>query len=240
MSSTSERSRSTVRATTPASTRACAHVHTADTTYSTSTTIRTCARASKSTPCPGVTVIPDSRSAALSLPLARAASIACCWVMPAGSRRPMTPSKMIVVALPRSLGPSTARLTPATARTRTTVTSTRSGPSRRRSRRADGQKSIDFSAGMPALIAKAAGPRVGGGRCGFGGGSTRCPPCPLTPPLLRPAAATARSPRTSGRSRRARRADPDPPPRRPRAPRSGRRRRSWTRAAPRRARRTRA
>src|SRR6187551_3553401 len=126
--------------------------------------------APKSMPCPGMTVMPDSRSANLSSPRARAASMACCWVMPAGSCPPMTPAKMRFVACPRIFGPMTLNDTLPSVRRSTANAGILSGPSRRSSRLAEGQKSIDFSTGMPA-VTMAPGPRIGlgggrGGACG--------------------------------------------------------------------------
>src|SRR6476469_3880152 len=135
-------------------------------TYRHRTSTSTRIRAAKSMPSPGTrSGMPEIRSASPLSPRARAASTACCWVVPGGSRRPITPAKIRSVACPRIYGPTTARLTPATVSPSTVNVRRRSGPSRRSSRVADGQKSIDFSAGCPAVII-APGPRIGAGRGG--------------------------------------------------------------------------
>ena len=121
-------------------------------------------------PSPGMTVMPESKLAKPSWPLALAASMAWSCVMPAGSCLPTTPEKMMSVAVPNKYGPTTLSPTPITVRTRTRDACSRSGRSWPSSRRADGQKSRDFSAGIPAAIA-APGPRIGGpagrARCGL-------------------------------------------------------------------------
>jgi hypothetical protein len=82
----------------------------------------------------------------------------------------MTPAKIRLVACPRIFGPMTLKDTPPSVRTTTANAGTFSGPSRRSRRLAEGQKSIDFSAGMPALI-MAPGPRIGICRGGGRGGA---------------------------------------------------------------------
>ncbi|MFD1649472.1 hypothetical protein [Pseudonocardia alaniniphila] len=57
---------------------------------------------------------------------------------------------MTSVAWPRIFGPITESATLMTPRATTSTTSARSGASMPTSRRADGPKSIDFSAGIPA------------------------------------------------------------------------------------------
>ncbi len=114
----------------------------------------------KSTPTPGVTVIPEIRSACWSWPAARRASSACCWVMPGGSCWPTTPSKISVVAVPRRYGPSTDSATLIVPSEITPAIVTRSGRSRRSRRLRDPEKSFDFSAGTvsPAIGPPRPGP----------------------------------------------------------------------------------
>jgi hypothetical protein len=71
-------------------------------------------------------------------------------VVPGVSCWPITPAKMTSVAWPRIFGPITESPTLMTPRATTSTTSARSGASMPISRRADGPKSIDFSAGIPA------------------------------------------------------------------------------------------
>ncbi|RAO55824.1 hypothetical protein ONO86_00901 [Micromonospora noduli] len=103
-------------------------------------------------PTPGTTSIRASMSAKLSLPLARAAATACSAVVPAGSCRPITPVKIRSVAWPRIFGPATLNPTLTTANVMIAARCSRCERSRPSSRRADGPKFIDFSAGIPALI----------------------------------------------------------------------------------------
>jgi len=135
-------------------------------------------------PWPGTTFIADSMSAWVPWPCARRYSTACSCVMPAGSWRPNTPSKIRFVALPSSLGPITASVTDATANTMTSATGTRSGRSIRTNRAPDALKFIDFSPGMPAAPIHAPGPRprapCGSRAPAAGACGAFC--CVLTPP----------------------------------------------------------
>ncbi len=76
LSSTSARSATIVRCTTVLSSRACSQTNSAATRYSPIASASVRPTAPKSTPCPGTTFMPDSRSAKLSSPLALADSTA--------------------------------------------------------------------------------------------------------------------------------------------------------------------
>ena len=106
--------RTIVRCTTTLSSRACSQTSSAATRYSASASSRVRPTAAKSTPRPGTTFIPDSRSAKVLSPRARAAAIACSLVMPAGSWRPITPLNNRSVACPRMRGPMTPIAMPPT------------------------------------------------------------------------------------------------------------------------------
>ncbi len=109
------------------------------------------ARAAKSIPTPGTTVIPDSMSASCPWPLARSRASTCAWLVPGGTNwpswLPIAPSKMMFVALPSSFGPITAAVTLNTARTMTTMTFASSGRSSPTSRRNVPRKSRGLAAG---------------------------------------------------------------------------------------------
>ena len=85
LSSTSARSATIVRCTVTFSSRAWTQTSSAAIRYSPSASSRVRPTAPKSMPAPGVTFILDNRSANVPSPRARAASTACCLVMPAGS-----------------------------------------------------------------------------------------------------------------------------------------------------------
>ena len=94
------------------------------------TTRRTLRRAVRSTPAPGVTVMAASMSACCVWPAAFRASMACCWVIPAGICWLTTPSNRMSVALPRSFGPMTANVTLTIARPTTRTIRARLGSER--------------------------------------------------------------------------------------------------------------
>ena len=73
-----------VRCTITLSSRACIQINSAATRYSPSASSRVRPTAAKSTPRPGTTFMPDSRSAKVLSPRARAAAMACSLVMPGG------------------------------------------------------------------------------------------------------------------------------------------------------------
>jgi len=83
----------------------------------------------------------------------------------------MTPWKIAFVALPRILGPMTAKLTLTMASRKTTMIRGASGRSRASSRPNEPRKSFDFSAGIPTArngpLANA-GRSLTGGRAGSG------------------------------------------------------------------------
>src|ERR1700682_2923207 len=132
--------------------------------YRPTASIRTEARAPKSMPWPGTTGILAIRSARLLFPAARRAAIACSAVVPAGSRFPMTPVKMMSVASPMIFGPMTRKATLVTPSPMTATTFRRSGLRRLISRRTEGPKVMGFSAGMPPPPQgpPPKGPRAGG------------------------------------------------------------------------------
>ena len=110
-------------------------------------------RAPKSMPTPGIKVMLWSMSASCVWPLARRSVSACAWVVPAGRCEASAPSKMMLVALPRILGPMTANETLPTARIRTTMMRGISGRSRPSRRPKDLPKFLDFSGGrLPIII----------------------------------------------------------------------------------------
>ncbi len=160
LSSTSERSATMVRWMITLSRRACTHITRAASRYRASASSSVRPIASKSTPRPGMTFIPDSRSAKVPSPRARAASIACALVIPAGSSRPTTPLNSRSVACPRISGPTTPIAMPTTPSTSTIVVGSRCGVSRLTNRSAEPVKSLDRSAGVsrPAFSRRPTGP----------------------------------------------------------------------------------
>jgi hypothetical protein len=130
----------------------------------------------KSMPRPGTTLIALSMSANRPLPCSRSRATACALLIPAGSRPPMTPLKMMSVACPRMRGPSTDSVTLVTAQPSASATDTRSGRSMPSSRLPDPLKSKDFAGGPPIIIMRP-GPKAGGaGRDVLVGALMRRPP----------------------------------------------------------------
>ena len=134
-----------VRCTATLSSRACSQTSSAATRYSPSASSSVRPTAPKSTPRPGTTFMPDSRSANVLSPRARAAAMACSFVSPAGSWRPITPLNNRSVAWPRMRGPITPIAMPPTPSRITVAVSPRCGVSRLTSRIAEPLKSRDRS-----------------------------------------------------------------------------------------------
>ncbi|CKT49251.1 Uncharacterised protein [Mycobacterium tuberculosis] len=134
------------------SSRACAQIISAAARYSANASASVRSTAAKSTPWPGTTFIPDSRSAKVLSPRARAEATACALVIPPGSPRPITPLNSKSVAWPRIRGTMTPIVVPAIPSVITAMLSRRCGASRFTSRAADPQKSRDrmFGGGLAA------------------------------------------------------------------------------------------
>ena len=194
LSSTSSRSATIVRWTVTFSSRACTQTSSAAIRYSPSASSSVRPTAPKSMPAPGVTFILDNRSANVPSPRARAASTACCLVMPAGSRRPITPLNNRSVACPRMRGPITPIAMPPMASPITAAVSPRCGVRRFTSRMAVPRKSRDRSAGACSM------PRIG----------IRNDPV-MAQPRVRPLTANQRTRRTVGTRRSAIRGFRRPP-----------------------------
>ncbi len=139
-----------VRCTVRLSSRACAQISSEATRYKTSASVSVLATAPKSTPRPGTTFMPDSRSAKALSPRARAAAMACALVIPAGSCRPMTPLNSRSVAWPRMRGTTTPITVPVIPSVITVMLIRRCGASRFTSRAAEPQKSRDRPVGAGA------------------------------------------------------------------------------------------
>ena len=122
------------------SNRACAQSNSAAIKYRARARARVRPTASKSTPRPGTTFIPDSRSAKALSPRARAAVTACALVIPAGSRRPITPLNSRSVAWPRIRGTTMPIAVPVMPSVMTAALSRRCGASRFTRRDAEPQK----------------------------------------------------------------------------------------------------
>ena len=99
--------------------------------------------------------MPDSRSAKVLSPRARAASMACSLVRPAGSWRPITPLNNKSVAWPRIRGPMTPIAIPPMPSRITAAVNPRCGVSRLTNRIAEPLKSRDRSVGACTI------PRIG-------------------------------------------------------------------------------
>ncbi len=106
------------------------------------------ASALKSTPWPGFSVMLETMSAMRSWPLARRPATACSLVTPAGICLLTTPSKRMLVALPRILGPTTAKATLTTASSTTRMSRTRSALSMPARRRMVPLKSLALAVGI--------------------------------------------------------------------------------------------
>ncbi len=143
LSSTSERNAVMVFCTVALSSRICTQSNSATTKYRTRASASVRRTAAKSTPWPGTTFIPDSRSAKALSPRARAAATACALVIPAGRCRPMAPLNSRSVAWPRTRGMMTPMTVPVTASVSTPAASHRCGASRFIRRPVEPQKSRD-------------------------------------------------------------------------------------------------
>ena len=152
--------------------------------------------AAKSTPRPGTTSMPLSRSAKLLSPRPLASAIASDLVIPAGNCRPITPLNSRSVACPRTRGPITESATPPSDNANTPAIAARCARSRRSRRRAEAAKSRDRMS--PGSVI-AAGPRRIGGAVTAG----------LPPRRLPPGSRRTRG--TAGSDPTVRRGDPIPP-----------------------------
>jgi len=190
--------------------------------------------APKSTPEPGARCIVETMVANWSCPCARSVATICACDTPGGNSLLITPSKMMLVAVPRILGPLTANTTLTTASTRTVAMRGRSGRRRANRRRDEPRKSLDLAGGRPMPMPIMPGPRgpapgrwpmTAGAPAGAPGVAPDGPPGapggrlpgPLTPPPPLRKAASRRSRGTSRWTRAARGACRcQPPARRPR------------------------
>ena len=107
-------------------------------------------------PAPGMSSMPESRSANWSSPWARNPAITCSWLMPDGRSLLMTPLKITSIALPSTRGAMTLSTTAMITITSTTAMAIFSGLSSPKRRFADGQKCLAFLAGTPPNMSPSA------------------------------------------------------------------------------------
>ncbi len=151
------------------------HISSADTAKRPTASARVWCSAVKSMPCPGVRVIPESMSANWSWPSARSPAMTSAGSAPAGRFFEISPVKMMSVARPRILGPTTLKATETTPTAMARARKARSGPISRTRRLVEGQKffalwpgrsprAASFSAAISAAV-EASSPAGVAGAC---------------------------------------------------------------------------
>ena len=125
---TSRRISYTVFCTTPLRIQPLPHERTAPIAYRPTASMSHMARSPKTIPWPGVTCIRASMSARFAWPVARSCAMIVSTGTPTGRFLPTTPVKMTSVALPRTFGPRTVKVTPMAAIRMTIETATFCGP----------------------------------------------------------------------------------------------------------------